>query len=273
MQLAKRANDDGDVFPLFGICLGFETLHIILANRTREDLLVPSTGQESVGNTLELTSDADASLFFRRWSAAQLEDVADPALAPTFNAHEWAVPLTAYDDHAALRDQLTVLSTSRDAAGEPYVSTVEGIEYPFFATQWHPEKPPYEFSDETIPHNRAAVDAAAATAALLVDVARLNSHAVPYEDQVRLTIDNYDRHYVAAEGPLDEDDPLPDTLWFVPPPKKARKDPEAVPEGLIDGGDTAEGGGEEGFVAAVLGRAGLKGPLGGVLRPLLAQSE
>lgn len=268
MQLAKAANDGGEVFPLFGICLGFETLHIILANRTREDLLVPATGQESVGNTLELTPDADASLLFRRWTAAQLADVADPALAPTFNAHEWAVPLTAYDDHAALRDQLAVLSTSRDAAGEAYVSTVEGIEYPFFATQWHPEKPPYEFSDETIPHSRAAMDAAGATAALLVDVARLNSRTLPYEDQVSTVIDNYDRHFVAAEGPLDEDDPLPDTLWFIPPPKKARPDPEPVPEGLVERDDVEE----EGIVAAVLGRAGLKGPLGSVLRPLLAKA-
>ena len=110
-----------------------------------------------------------------------------------------------------------------------YVSTVEGIDYPFFATQWHPEKPPYEFSDKTIPHTRTAIDAASLTASLLIDVARLNGHSIDYPEQVKLVIDNYERHFVAAEGPLDEDDPLPDTLWFIPKPKNARTDPEDYP--------------------------------------------
>jgi gamma-glutamyl hydrolase len=226
LQLARDTNDDGVIFPVFGICLGFETLHIILANQTREDLLVPSKGQESVANTLELTDEADSSLFFSRWTEAVMDQVADEKLQPTFNAHEWAVPLTAYNDNKILRNQLNILSTSKDTAGELYVSTVEGRHYPFLATQWHPEKPPYEFSDGTIPHTRTAIDAASLTASLLIDVARLNSHSVEYSEQVKLVIDNYDRHFIAAEGSLDEDDPLPDTLWFVPQPKNARTDPE-----------------------------------------------
>lgn len=70
LQLAKDANEDGDIFPVFGVCLGFETMHIILANRTREDLLVPSKGQESVANTIELTDAAKDSLFFKRWTVS-----------------------------------------------------------------------------------------------------------------------------------------------------------------------------------------------------------
>ena len=115
------------------------------------------------------------------------------------------------------------------SAGEVYVSTVEGRRYPFFATQWHPEKPPYEFSDNTIPHTRTAIDAAYATASLFVDVARLNSVSIPYHQQVKIVIENFDRHFIAAEDPLDEDEPLPDTLWFVPKPKHERKDPEEPP--------------------------------------------
>ena len=226
LQLAKKSNDRGDIFPIFGICLGFETLHILLANRTREDLLVPSAGQESVANTIELTDEADSSLFFRRWEEQLMEEVADPELAPTFNAHEWGVPLSAYDHNKGLRTELNILSTSKDAAGKRYVSTVEGKRYPWFATQYHPEKPPYEFSDPTIPHSRTAIDVAAATASLFIDVARLSSHSVPYREAVRLQIDNYERHFVAVEQPLDEEEPLPDTIWFIPTPKNPRQDPE-----------------------------------------------
>jgi hypothetical protein len=38
-----------------------------------------------------------------------------------------------------------------------YVSTIEHQRLPFFGTQWHPEKPPFEFSDDTIPHTHDAI--------------------------------------------------------------------------------------------------------------------
>jgi anthranilate/para-aminobenzoate synthase component II len=64
-------NDAGDVFPVFGICLGFETIHILIANMTRENLLVPVQGQESSANTLELCPNAVAnSVFFHRWNVS-----------------------------------------------------------------------------------------------------------------------------------------------------------------------------------------------------------
>ncbi len=41
--------------------------------------------------------------------------------------------------------------------GVEYVSTIEHQWMPFFGTQWHPEKPPFEFSDNTIPHSHEAI--------------------------------------------------------------------------------------------------------------------
>ena len=114
-RLAKKANlEEGEIFPVFGICLGFETLHILIANHTSEEVLVPAVGQESVANTLELTGAADDSIFFSNWDEPLLRGVADPRLKPTFNAHEWAVPLDAYDAFEGLREELTILSTTTD---------------------------------------------------------------------------------------------------------------------------------------------------------------
>lgn len=53
---------------IHGVCLGFETLHILTANRTREELLVKAAGQEGMANTIEFTRDADDSYYFREWS-------------------------------------------------------------------------------------------------------------------------------------------------------------------------------------------------------------
>lgn len=146
-----------------------------------------------------------------------ISQVADPRLKPTFNAHEWAVPLKTYDRYEALEDALTILSTSLDQKGNQYVSTVEGKHMPIFATQWHPEKPAYEFSDPTIPHTRTSVDAGYMTAQLLVEVAKLNSHTIPYDEAVSMVIQNYERVFIASDPKeVESRDPLPDTVWMIP---------------------------------------------------------
>jgi hypothetical protein len=146
------------------------------------------------------------------------------------------------------------------------VSTVEGRNLPLFSTQWHPEKVAYEFDDVHVPHTRTAIQAGLFTAQLLVDVARLNPtqaspflwprpwHTlcteppampcrvriaccaprpccaqVPYEEQVRLVINNYERRFVAAH-PKEFSRQLPDTMCARPPP--------AAPCALDGGGPT-----------------------------------
>lgn len=60
--------------------------------------------------------------------------------------------------------------------GTQYISTIESTRYPFFGTQWHPEKPPYEFSDKTIPHSIDAIRVSQHTSNAFVEVARRSSH-------------------------------------------------------------------------------------------------
>jgi hypothetical protein len=55
-----------------------------------------------------------------------------------------------------------------------------------------------------------------------VSVARLSEKETPYERQLELAIDNYERVYVAAREPRGGDDALPDTLWLIPPPREPR---------------------------------------------------
>ena len=50
-----------------------------------------------------------------------------------------------YTQFPLLAEWYRVLSTSKDRNGIEYISTIEGKKYPFFGTQWHPEKPPFEF--------------------------------------------------------------------------------------------------------------------------------
>jgi gamma-glutamyl hydrolase len=126
----------GGVMPVFGVCLGFELLHLLAANRSRAELLEASAGQEGVTAPLELTPAAKGSLFFQRWSRELRAEAAAPAAALAFNAHAWAVPPAAYAAHPELAEAFDILSTSRDADGVEYISTVEGAALPWFGTQW-----------------------------------------------------------------------------------------------------------------------------------------
>lgn len=103
------------------------------------------------------------------------------------------------------------------ADGNLYVSTAEGTRMPIFATQYHPEKPNFEFSDTTIPHTRTAGDVGYSTAQVFVETAKLNARQIPYEDQVDIVIQNYERVFIAADPEEIKDrDPLPDSVWMIP---------------------------------------------------------
>ena len=54
---------------------------------------------------------------------------------------------------------------------------MEGIKYPFYATQWHPEKNSFEWTTALdIPHYPMSIDVTQYLSNFLVNQARLNSH-------------------------------------------------------------------------------------------------
>lgn len=55
---AIEANNNGDVFPIHGTCLGFQLLHILASNVSRNDLLV-DTDSVAHASTLKLTPEAE----------------------------------------------------------------------------------------------------------------------------------------------------------------------------------------------------------------------
>ncbi|RMX57871.1 hypothetical protein pdam_00022834 [Pocillopora damicornis] len=116
-NLAKKANDAGDVFPLWGTCLGFQFLSV---------------------------------------------QGADEQLKKFYNC----------------------LSTNRGKKGKEFVSTVEAYDYPFYGTQWHPEKNSFEWTlHEAINHSEEAVAVTQYVADFFVNQARLSGHRFPSKEE------------------------------------------------------------------------------------------
>lgn len=98
----------------------------------------------------------------------------------------FGLPPAHYDRWPALRSAFDLLSTSKDRNGVVYVSSAEHKRYPFTATQWHPEKPPFEFGMAEIPHTLDAVLVSQHLANVFVQNARRSSHRPESPEQVRL---------------------------------------------------------------------------------------
>merc|ERR1719198_2834165 len=58
-----------------------------------------------------------------------------------FHHHGAAVDVSTFQQTPELHGSWSILSTSVDEAGKEFVSTVEGMDLPWYGVQWHPEKP------------------------------------------------------------------------------------------------------------------------------------
>lgn len=188
-DMAKEANDSGDYYPIWGTCLGFEELSVL------------ETGNGSVISLdVEATNIALPLNFTPKASSSRLLGSMDPGLVNalstesiTFNSHSHGLLLSEYDQNTALNSFFQVLSTNIATAsgGEVFVSTMEAYNYPFYGTQWHPEKNNFEWSLKegsysNTPHSPNSVRASIETAMFFIQEARKSSHVFPEEEQNRL---------------------------------------------------------------------------------------
>lgn len=150
-EMANTANDAGDFYPIHGTCLGHQLLHILVANADRDTLLVETDAVQNP-NTLNFSTAAANSAYFGQMPSGLLSKLADPAFNIAYENHEMGLPPSHYDQWPLLKQWYRVLTTTLDRCvcccvllflctplhrnGIEYVSTMEGIKYPYFGTQW-----------------------------------------------------------------------------------------------------------------------------------------
>eukprot|EP00730_Choanoeca_flexa_P001301 TRINITY_DN10575_c0_g1_i1.p1 TRINITY_DN10575_c0_g1~~TRINITY_DN10575_c0_g1_i1.p1 ORF type:complete len:328 (+),score=74.16 TRINITY_DN10575_c0_g1_i1:1-984(+) len=172
----KRKNDNGVDMPLWATCMGFQLLHIIVTGD--ENVLTRDAyDSEDLSLNLELTPESATSRFFQSLTPGTLTTLRDQNV--TSNLHHDGIEPSVYTSgqYPELASFFEVLSINHDRAGKPFVSTVEAKQYPIYATQWHPERPQFEWVvARNINHD---VDAIVAMA----DVSHILTRAVRANDQ------------------------------------------------------------------------------------------
>jgi gamma-glutamyl hydrolase len=184
---AKASQDEAGVpFPIWGTCLGHQLLCVLESGAHFQDLFI-DTDAVSHPAPLNFTAAAPASRLLEPLFTERPALAAAMGTSPiNMENHEFGLPPAAMGPASpwpALAAGFRVLATAVDRGGVPYVATMEHVAYPFFGTQWHPEKPPFEFSDRTIPKSHAAMSVSHYLADRFLDFARAVPHAPASPEQ------------------------------------------------------------------------------------------
>ncbi|XP_067083902.1 gamma-glutamyl hydrolase [Osmerus mordax] len=192
-RLALTANDAGDVFPIWGTCLGLQLLTYLV---TGENLLT-KTPAENMALPLNLTAEAHSSQMFRSFPREVMTALTHEPL--TGNFHNYGVTEKTFVDNKELQSFFSILSTNVASNGAVFVSTMEGKKYPFYGVQWHPEVNRFMWNTKmNFPHSPNAVRVSSLLAEFFVNEGRRSWHSFSSpEEEAASLIYNYTPTYSA----------------------------------------------------------------------------
>ncbi|ETV80609.1 hypothetical protein H257_06133 [Aphanomyces astaci] len=176
-KYAIELNDHGTYFPVWGTCLGFEWLVQLQA---KNNSILDTVDAANISSTLTFQRNANAPS--RIFAFSPVFDVLEAAPL-TDNFHDFGI----FDTHFAATESLTSfynpVATSVDRQGRTYVSVIEAYQYPFYGTQFHPEKNAFEFGEypdgnlwKWIDHSYEAILTSQAFGHFFIQEARRNNH-------------------------------------------------------------------------------------------------
>ncbi|XP_022181745.1 gamma-glutamyl hydrolase A-like [Myzus persicae] len=169
-QIAKRINDDGDRFPILGICLGFELL-LIASIGGKNPLARCNSNDVNLPLNLISTMEEKSVLF-----KTMPKDVRNILLTEpvTANHHNHCVTQKNFTS-MKLDDFWNPITINKDENNLTFISTVEAKNYPFVGLQFHPEKNAYEW-ERNDPHSWSAIYSARYFYDWFLNECRQNKH-------------------------------------------------------------------------------------------------
>lgn len=195
-QVTLAKNDAGDHFPLFGICLGFEIISMII---TEDHNICERFSGEDQASTLQFTNPSDIQgSVFERFPPELQSKLSTECLA--MQNHMYGLSPRRLQENDALSSFFKILTTTPDEVGKIYISTAQGLNYPVTCFQWHPEKNAFEWASSEIPHSEDAVQVTQQVANYFVREARKSSNRPPPQMVRDNLIYNYPPTYAGKAG-------------------------------------------------------------------------
>lgn len=182
-DLVKSLNDQGIYYPLWGTCLGFQLLHVCVSPSPETVQYMPDMPGHSALSVFTAAAPSSRLFHFPYSSVIQSLMTSDNV---TFVSHNSGVPAQEYATNLQLREMYVSLSTMKTLHGVQYGGLIEGVKYPIYGSQFHPEKNMFEWwPGETIPHTLSAVAVSTYFANFFIEETRKNSNQFPSESDLQ----------------------------------------------------------------------------------------
>lgn len=183
-------SNSSDYFPVWGTCMGFQLLNILTAWNDSVLCEYCFHGVENTPLALNFTRAAEGSRFFGSLPSNILYILGHYNVTQNFH-HDGVTPVT-FLENKNLHQFYNMLSTNHDSNGKEFVSTIEAFEWPVYGTQWHPERPQFEWTpQDNINHTSSAILAMQYVADFFVNEARKSPHKFPASELTKEVIYNY----------------------------------------------------------------------------------
>jgi len=134
LTMATAANKAGDYFPVWGTCLGYETMMQFFGGLPT---LERFDARHRKGSKTRLILRRIKSRLLGAATEGQLDHLRHTYMP--YLDHDFGVSVTRFLGNRHLRETFRILSTCHDRAGKEYISMIEGRTLPFYGTQFHPD--------------------------------------------------------------------------------------------------------------------------------------
>ena len=143
----KKLNDEGTYLPLWGTCMGYENMVSYISDDGWNVLSVYDLDSASLA--LEFIEDPEDTKLYE-WLGPEAYLFEDHNV--TYNSHHWSLNPGKFATDKGLATWFKPTSLSWMPDGRPFVASMETTgemaRYPFYGTQFHPEKAARIFSDQ-----------------------------------------------------------------------------------------------------------------------------
>ena len=185
----KQINDNGTYLPLWGTCMGYENMVSYVATEGWNVLDVYDLDSASL--TVDFVVDPQSTKLYQ-WLGNEAYLFNDHNV--TYHSHHWSMNPEKFNTDAGLQSIYKLTGISYMPDGRPIVASVESEKYPFFGTQFHPEKPTQIFKeDQAVNHSWISIQLNNHFAEYFVYQSRRNEVKYGnYSETQKAIIQNYD---------------------------------------------------------------------------------